>query len=41
MKPELKRIMRRKEAASLRRLAEKFELEKIFPEPIMEMDDAI
>ena len=41
LKPELKRVMRRKEAASLRRLAENFELEKIFPEPILKMDDDI
>ena len=39
LKPELKRIMRRKEAASLRRLEKQFELEKIFPEPILKMDD--
>ena len=33
LKPELKRIMRRKEAASLRKLAERFDLDRIFPDP--------
>ena len=33
LKPELKRIMRRKEAAALRKLSEKFNLDKIFPAP--------
>ena len=33
LKPELKRIMRRKEAKVLRKLSERFELDRIFPEP--------
>jgi len=33
LKPELKRIMRRKEAAALRRLNEKFDLDLVFPTP--------
>ncbi|MBQ9337921.1 MAG: rRNA maturation RNase YbeY [Lentisphaeria bacterium] len=33
LKPELKRVMRRKEAAALRKLAERFQLDRIFPEP--------
>ena len=33
LKPELKRIMRREEAAALRKLSEKFNLDKIFPAP--------
>ena len=33
LKPELKRIMRRKEAAALRKLSERFDLDRFFPEP--------
>lgn len=33
LKPELKRIMRRKEAAALRKLADRFDLDRIFPDP--------
>ena len=33
LKPELKRTMRRKEAAALRKLAERFELDRLFPDP--------
>ena len=35
LKPELKRIMRRREAASLRRLRAKFNLDTVFPIPLM------
>ena len=35
LKPELKRIMRRREAAALRRLSEQFSLDTIFPIPLM------
>ncbi|MBO4632005.1 MAG: rRNA maturation RNase YbeY [Lentisphaeria bacterium] len=38
LKPELKRVMRRKEAAALRRLALQFELDKLFPEPYLNID---
>ena len=38
LKPELKRKMRRKEAAALRKLAERFELETVFPAPRNPMD---
>ena len=34
LKPELKRIMRRKEASALRRLSEKFNLDTVFPIPV-------
>ena len=34
LKPELKRVMRRREAATLRRLNEKFDLDTIFPIPV-------
>lgn len=34
LKPGLKRIMRRKEAAALRRLSEKFNLDTVFPIPV-------
>ena len=33
LKPELKRVMRRKEAGVLRKLSEQFNLETIFPDP--------
>lgn len=36
LKPELKRVMRRREAASLRRLSEKFDLDTVFPCPLMD-----
>ena len=35
LKPELKRIMRRREASTLRRLDEKFNLDMVFPIPAM------
>ena len=38
LKPELKRKMRRREAAVLRKLAERFDLETIFPAPRNPMD---
>ena len=38
LKPELKRIMRRREKAVLRRLSETFDLENIFPEPTASED---
>lgn len=34
LKPELKRVMRRREAAALRQLSEKFDLDTIFPIPV-------
>ena len=39
LKPELKRIMRRKEAAALRELGGKFSLENIFPERKTTLDN--
>ena len=38
LKPELKRVMRRREKAVLRLLAEKFDLETLFPEPTISED---
>ena len=38
LKPELKRIMRRREKAVLRRLSELFDLETVFPEPTISED---
>ena len=38
LKPELKRVMRRREKAVLRLLSEKFDLETIFPEPTISED---
>ena len=35
LKPELKRIMRRREAAALRRLSKNFNLDTVFPIPLM------
>ena len=35
LKPELKRIMRRREAAALRRLSANFNLDTVFPTPLM------
>ena len=34
LKPELKKVMRRREAASLRRLSEQFNLDTVFPCPL-------
>ena len=36
LKPELKRVMRRREASALRRLSEKFNLDTVFPSPLMD-----
>ena len=38
LKPELKRIMRRREGASLRRLSEFFNLDTVFPSPLTDGD---
>ena len=36
LKPELKRVMRRREASALRQLSEKFNLDTVFPGPLMD-----